>query len=132
LHPIFCSVYPDEDGQLEDEESTDGIVDEEYPLEDGEPTNDITNCEEDDIADYKEVKYVDFLGVEDILNSPNSDVDEFYTDEENYMFIREVTANPFMSIFMACGREKEQEKYDKSEELTSGMWGVHDRHQGIR
>jgi hypothetical protein len=28
-------------------------------------------------------------------------------DEENYMFIREVTADPFISIFMACGREKE-------------------------
>jgi hypothetical protein len=42
-------------------------------------------------------------------------------DEENYMFIREVTADPFISIFMACGREKEQEKYGKSEELTSGV-----------
>jgi hypothetical protein len=74
--------------------------------------------------------YVDFLGVEDILNSPNND-DEFYTGEENYMFIREVTVDPFMSIFMAHGREKEQEKYGKSKELTSGVWGVHDRHQGI-
>jgi hypothetical protein len=100
-------------------------------LEDGESTDDITNCEEDDIADYKEVEYVDFLGVEDILNSPNNNVGEFYTDEENYMFIREVTVDPFMSIFMARGKEKEQEKYGKSEELTSGVWGVHDRHQGI-
>jgi hypothetical protein len=38
LHPIFNGLYPDEDGQLEDEEPMDGIVDEEYPLEDGEPT----------------------------------------------------------------------------------------------
>jgi hypothetical protein len=128
LHPIFGGLYLDEDGQLEDEEPMDGIVDEEYPLEDGKPMDDITDCEEDDIADYKEVEYIDFLGVEDILNSPNNDVDEFYMDEENYMFIREVTADPFMSIFMACGREKEQEKYGKSEELTSG---VYDRHQGI-
>jgi hypothetical protein len=107
LHPIFNGFYPNEDGQLEYEEPTDDIVDEEYPLEDGEPTDVITNCEEDDIADYKEVEYVDFFGVEDILNSLNNDVDEFYMDEENYMFIREVTAYPFMSIFMACGREKE-------------------------
>ena len=39
------------------------------------------------------------------------------------MFIREVIVDPFMSIFMAHGREKEQEKYGKSEELTSGVWG---------
>jgi hypothetical protein len=121
LHPIFSGLYLDEDGQLEDEEPTDGIIDEEYPLEDGEPTDDITDCEEDDIADYKEVEYVDFLGVEDILNSPNNDVDEFYTNEENYMFRREVIVDPFMSIFMARGREKEQEKYGKFEELTSGV-----------
>jgi hypothetical protein len=30
-------------------------------------------------------------------------------DEENYMFIREVTADPFISIFMARGKENEQE-----------------------
>jgi hypothetical protein len=76
-----------------------------------------------EVSNYneEEVEYVDFLGVEDILNSPNHDVDEFYTDEENYMFIREVTADPFLSIFMARGREKEQEKCGKFEELTSGV-----------
>jgi hypothetical protein len=121
LHPIFSGLYPDEDGQLEDEEPTDGIADEDDQLEDGEPTDDITDYEEDDIADYNEVEYVDFLGVEDILNSPNNDVDEFYTNEENYMFIREVTADPFISIFMARGREKEQEKYGRFEELKSGV-----------
>jgi hypothetical protein len=115
LHPMFSGLYPDEDDQLEGEE----------------PIDDITDYEEDDIADYKEVEYVDFLGIEDILNSPNNDVVEFYMDEENYMFIREVTANPFMSIFMARGREKEQEKDGKSEELTSGVWGAHDRYQDI-
>jgi hypothetical protein len=116
LHPMFSGLYPKEDDQLEDEEPTDGIADEDDQLEDKEPT--------DDIADYKEVEYVDFLGVEDILNSPNNDVDEFYTDKENYMFIKEVTADPFMSIFMACVREKEQEKYGKSEELTNDKWCV--------
>jgi hypothetical protein len=131
LHPIFSGLYPDEDDQLEDEEPTDGITDEDDQLEDGEPTHDITDYEEDDITNYNEVGYVDFLGVEDILNSPNNDVDEFYTDEENYMFIKEVTADPFMSIFMERGREKEQEKYGKSEEFTSGVWGTHDRYQDI-
>jgi hypothetical protein len=71
LHPMFSSLYPNADDQLEDEE----------------PTNDITDYEEDDIADDddvdedfsgevpnfngEDVDYVDFLGVEDILNSPN-------------------------------------------------------------
>jgi hypothetical protein len=109
LHPMFSGLYPEEDDQLEDEKTTDGIADEDDQLEDEEPTDDIANYEEDDIADYKEIEYVDFLGVEDILNSPNNDDDEFYTDKENYMFIREVTADPFMTLFMARGREKEQE-----------------------
>jgi hypothetical protein len=55
LHPIFSGLYPNEDDQLESEELTDGIANEEYQLEDGEPT--------DDIVDYKEIEYVDFLGV---------------------------------------------------------------------
>jgi hypothetical protein len=79
----------------------------------------------------EEVEYVDFLGVEDILNSPNNNVGEFYTDEENYMFIREVIADPFLSIFMTCEREKEQEKYDKSEELMSGVLSFHNKHRSM-
>jgi hypothetical protein len=118
--PMFGGLYPDK-GELEEKE----------------PTYDIAGYEELDegllgeVSNYneEEVEYVDFLGVEDILNSPNNDVDEFYTDEENYMFIREVTTDPFLSIFMARGREKEQDKYGKSEELTSGVWGFHDKHR---
>jgi hypothetical protein len=113
LHPMFDGLYPDVGDQLKEEESTD----------------DITDYEEDDIADEainegfsvevpnfngEEGDYVDFFVVEDILNSSNSDVGEFYADKENYMFIRETTADPFLSIFMARGREKEQEKYSKS------------------
>jgi hypothetical protein len=99
-------------------------------LGDEEPTNDIANYEEvdeglsGDVSNYneEEVEYVDFLGVEDILNSPNNDVDEFYTDEENYMFIREATTDPFLSVFMARGREKERQKNDKPEVLSM-MYG---------
>jgi hypothetical protein len=84
-------------------------------LGDEEPTVDIIEYEEvdeglsGDVSNYneEEVEYVDFLGVEDILNSPTNDVDEFYMDEKNYMFTREVMADPFLSVFMACGREKE-------------------------
>jgi hypothetical protein len=58
----------------------------------------------------EDVDYVDFLGVKDILNSPRDDYGEFYTDEENYMFTRETIPNPFLSIFMAHGREKEHRR----------------------
>ena len=107
--PMFGGLYPDEGDQLEEEDIAD------YEEVDEGLLGEVSNYNEE------EVEYVDFLGVEDILNSPNNDVDEFYTDEENYIFIREVTTDPLLSIFMACGREKEQDKYGKSEELTNGV-----------
>jgi hypothetical protein len=61
----------------------------------------------------KEVDYVDFLSVEDILNSPYDDYGEFYADEENYMFIKETMANPFLSIFMAHERDKARQEHGK-------------------
>jgi hypothetical protein len=79
----------------------------------------------------EDVDYVDFLGIENILNSPHDDCGEFYANEENYMFTRESVVDLFLSVFMASGREKEQQKNDKSEVLLSGVWGIHDRHQGI-
>jgi hypothetical protein len=96
--PMFCGLYPNEDDQLEEEEPTYDIAD--YEEVDEGLSGEVSNYKE------KEIEYVDFLGVEGILNSPNNDVDEFYTNGENYMFIRETTANPFLSIFMARGREK--------------------------
>ena len=118
---MFDGLYPDEYDQWGDEE----------------PTNDIADYEEVDegllgeVSNYIEeaVEYDDFHGVEDILNSPDNDVDEFYTDDKNYMFIREATTDPFLSIFMASGKEKELEKYDKSEVLPSGVWGYHNNRQ---
>jgi hypothetical protein len=118
--PMFGGLYPDK-GELEEEEPTYDIAD--YEELDEGLSGEVSNYNEED------VEYVDFFGVEDILNSPNNDVDEFYTDEENYMFIREVTTDPFLSIFMARGREKKQDKYGKSEELTSGVWGFHDKYR---
>ena len=76
----------------------------------------------------EEVEYVAFLGVEDILNSPNNDLGEFYSDEETYMFTRETMADPFLSIFMAFEREKEQKKYGKVEYFPSDMRGFNDKH----
>jgi hypothetical protein len=128
---IFGGFYHDEDDQLEDEEPKDGIA----------------NYEEDDIADNEEVDedlsgeapnfnteevdYVDFLGVENILNFPHDDYGEFCADEKNYMFTRETMTYPFLSIFRAHGREKERQKNDKSEVFPSGVWNFHNNHQGI-
>jgi hypothetical protein len=118
--PMFGGLYPDEDNQLGDEEPTDDI--DEYEEVDEGLLGDVSNYNEE------EIEYVDFLSVEDILDSPNNDVEEFYTDEENYMFIREVSTDLFLSIFMARGREKEQKRYGKSEELTSSVLGFHDKY----
>jgi hypothetical protein len=113
---MFGGLYIDEDDQLEDKEPMDDIADyeEDDQGEEEEPTDNIADYEEVDeglsgeVPNYneEEVEYVDFLDVEDILNSPNNDLGEFYLDEENYMFTRKTMANPFLSIFMACGRKK--------------------------
>jgi hypothetical protein len=97
--PMFGSLYLDENDQLGDEEPTADIA--EYEEVDEGLSSGMSNYNEE------EVEYIDFLSVKDILNSPNNDVDEFYTDEKNYMFTREVAADPFLSVFMARGREKE-------------------------
>ena len=107
--PMFGGLYPDEGDQLEEEDIAD------YEEVDEGLSGEVFNYN-------KEVEYVDFLGVEDILNSPNNDVDKFYTDEENYMFIREVTTDPFLSILMARGREEERQKNGKSKVLLSGVF----------
>ena len=70
----------------------------------------------------KDVDYIDFLGAEDILNSPHDDYGEFYADEKKkYMFTKETITNPFLSIFMAHGSEKKQQKNGKSEVSPSGV-----------
>ena len=79
----------------------------------------------------EEFDYVDFLGVRDILNSPNNDLGEFYSDEKNYMFTRETMVDSFLNIFMARGTEKERKKYDKVEYLPSDVWGFNDKHRDM-
>jgi hypothetical protein len=98
---MFGGLYPNEDDQLEEEESTYDIANYE----------EVDKCLSGEVSNYneEEVEYVDFLGVEDILNSLHNDVDEFYTDKKIYIFTREVMADPFLSIFMARGKEKGQE-----------------------
>ena len=121
--PMFGSLYTDEDNQLEDEEPTDDIAD--YEEVDESLSGEVSNYNEE------EVEFVDFLGVEDILNSPNNDLGEFYADEKNYTFTRKIMANLFLSIFMAHGREKEREKYGKVEYLPSDVQGFNDKYRGM-
>ena len=119
---MFDGLYPDEDDQWGDEEPMDDIAD--YEKVDEGLLGEVYNYNEE------EIEYVDFLGIEDILNSPDNDVDEFYMDQKTYMFIRKATNDSFLSIFIARGKEKEQEKYDKSKVLPSDVWGCHNIHQG--
>ena len=131
LHPMFSGLYPDEDDHLEDK----GLMDDVANYEEDDITND-EDVDEDlpgEVPNFngKDVDYVDFLGIDNILNSHHDDYGEFYEDGENYMFMRESVVDPFLSIFVARGREKERQKHGKSEILPSGVWGVHDRHQGI-
>jgi hypothetical protein len=128
---MFSGLYPDEYDQLEDEESMDNIAD--YKEDDIAYDEDVDEDLLGEVPNFngKDVDYVDFLGIDNILNSPHDDYGEFDTDEESYTFTRELVFDPFLSVFMARGREKEQQKNGKSEILPSGVWGVHDKHQGI-
>jgi hypothetical protein len=107
LHPIFSGLYTDENGQLEDEEPTDDVADSEegYIANDEDVDEDLPG----EVPNFngQAVDYVDFLGIDNILNSPHNDYGEFYEDEENYMFARELVVDTFLSIFMAHGRKKE-------------------------
>jgi hypothetical protein len=77
----------------------DYIVD--YYEDDEDLTGEVHNFNDEELG------YVDFLSIDDILSdSHNNDCDEFYVDEENYIFTRERMTDPFLSIFMACGKEK--------------------------
>jgi hypothetical protein len=63
---------------------------------------------EDKICDFNVeiIDYVDFLGIDNILfNFHNND--GFGAVGNNYMFKREVPADPFLGIFMARGKETE-------------------------
>jgi hypothetical protein len=65
LHPMFNGLNPEEDDQWEEEEPTNEIAD--YEEIDEDLLGEMPNYSEE------AVDYIDFLGVEDILNSPNND-----------------------------------------------------------
>ena len=123
LHPIFSGLYPEEDGQLEDEEPTDDVTDYEEDYNTNGEDVDADLPGEMPNFNGEAVDFADFLGIDNILNSPQDDYGEFYEEEENYMLTRESVVDPFLSIFVVRGREKERQKHGKSEILPSGVWG---------
>jgi hypothetical protein len=60
LHPMFDGLYPDENDQLEEEEPTDDITN--YEAVDDDFSGEVANF------NGEEGDYIDFLGIEDILN----------------------------------------------------------------
>jgi hypothetical protein len=98
--PIFDELYPKKDDPLKEEEPTDDVT--KYYKEDEDLPGEVPNYSDE------ELDYIDFLGVDNIFSdSHNNNCDEFYADDENYMFTRETTIDLFLSIFMAREREKE-------------------------
>ena len=101
LHLIFSGLCPNEDDQLEDEEPMDYIVN----YEEDDITDD-ENVDEDlpgEVPNFhgEDVDYVNFLSINNILNSPRDDYGKFY------MFTRKSMVDKFLSVFMAREREKE-------------------------
>jgi hypothetical protein len=117
-------MYAEGDGLWEEERPTDDIA--EYYEEDEDLPDEVPNFDDEDLG------YVDFLGIDDILlDYHNNDSNEFYADEENYMFTSEATTNPFLSIFMACGREKGQGKHGKPKVLQGEVWDLQNNHHNL-
>jgi hypothetical protein len=127
LHPIFNGLYPDEDGQLEDGEPTDDIADSEegYIAKDKDVDEDLLG--EMPNFNGEDVDYLDFLGIDNILNSPHNDYGEFYVEEAFLSKIERVFVSS-LGIRMACRKSKAREKHNKSTQKR-GMWGFHNNHQ---
>jgi hypothetical protein len=106
-----CWTYPCQADSEKDYIANDEDVDKDLP---GEVPNFIGEA----------IDYINFLGIDNILNSPHDDYGEFYADEENHMFTRKSVVDPFLSIFTARGREKERQRHGKAEVLPSVVWGV--------
>ena len=94
------SYVEEEDEWVDEKFQEDVFIDEEFEQRDEYLLVEVPNFND-------EVGYIDFLGIDDILlNPPNNDCDEFYMVDENDIFTRETMTDQFLSIFMACGREK--------------------------
>jgi hypothetical protein len=78
------------------------------------------------------IDYVDFIGIDAILShSSNQNCDKIYMAEGNVLSKGGEIVAIYLRTFMAYGKDKTLEKNDKIEVLPSGVWGFHDKHQGI-
>jgi hypothetical protein len=82
----------------------------------------------------KEVNFihqVDFHGVNAILSKTfNQSCDEIYGVETTFLSKSEGVFVSSLGILMAYGKGKAQEKHDKFT-WQNGVWGFHDKHQGM-
>jgi hypothetical protein len=75
--PMFGGLCHKDDIPLEEEEPTDNITD--YEEVDEDLPGEVPNFSDEELG------YVDFLAIDDIfLDSHNNDCDECFVDEENY------------------------------------------------
>jgi hypothetical protein len=74
---------------------------------------------------------VDFLGVDAILSKTfNQSCDEIYGAETTFLSKSEGAFVSSLGILMAYRKGKAQNKHDKST-WQSGVWGFHNKHQGM-
>jgi hypothetical protein len=73
----------------------------------------------------------DFLGVDAILSKTfNQSRDEIYRAKITFLSKSEGVFVSSSGILMAYGKGEAQEEHDKSTR-QSGVWGFHDKHQGM-
>jgi hypothetical protein len=76
------------------------------------------------------IYYIDFIGIDAILSSYFSqNCVKIYMVKKAFLSKIERVFVSSLGIFMACGKNKAQEKHDKSTQKR-GVWGFHDKHRG--
>jgi hypothetical protein len=111
------SVVEEEDRFIEEDCSVDWAS---PPIYDTYPDEDVSS-----------IHQVDFLGVDAILSKTfNQSYDEIYGAETTFLSKSEGVFVSSLGILMAYRKGEAQKKHDKST-WQSGVWGFHDKHQGM-
>jgi hypothetical protein len=108
-------------------EEEDRFIEEDYLLDWASPPTYDTYPDEE----MSSIHQVDFLGVDAILSKTfNQSCDEICGVETTFLSKSEGVFVSSFGILMAYGKGKAQENHDKST-WQSGVWGFHDKHQGM-
>jgi hypothetical protein len=111
------SVKEEEDGFIKEDCSIDWAS---PPIYDTYPDKEVSS-----------IHQIDFLGVDVILSKTfNQSCDEIYGAETTFLSKSEGVLVSSLGILMAYRKGEVQEKHDKSTG-QSGVWGFHDKHQGM-